>query len=165
MFIQQLMANKKAQTSTSQQTVEDNRSKMILTRSQKTVAANCLLTNRGWHMRRHWFLKGNNEGQLFERENDTQENPMDALQKSNPMMNPANMGDMLKGNLFMMIVTPVQFGFINYFFTGYIVGKVPFPLTQKFREMLQKGVENVTLDVKYVSSLALYFLTIFGFNS
>merc|ERR1712083_249747 len=57
-----------------------------------------------------------------------------------------------------------QFGFISYFFTGYIVGKVPFPLTQTFREMLQKGVENRTMDVKYVSALSLYFLTIFGFG-
>ena len=65
----------------------------------------------------------------------------------------------------MTIITPIQFGFINYFFTGYIVGKVPFPLTQKFRDMLQRGVENVALDVKYVSALSLYFLTIFGFNS
>merc|ERR1712048_1168837 len=90
---------------------------------------------------------------------------MQAMQKGNPMMNPNNMADMLKGNLFMTLVTPLQFGFISYFFTGYIVGKVPFPLTQRFREMLQRGVENNALDVKYVSALSLYFLTIFGFNS
>ena len=46
-----------------------------------------------------------------------------------------------------------------------MVGKVPFPLTQQFRSMLQSGVSVTGLDVKYVSSLSLYFLSIFSFGS
>jgi len=103
-------------------------------------------------MRRSFLLKKEGTGNLWERENDGQTDAMETMTKSNPMMNPNNMAGMLKNNLFMTIMTPLQFGFISYFFTGYIVGKVPFPLTQKFREMLQKGVENVALDVKYVSA-------------
>lgn len=43
-----------------------------------------------------------------------------------------------------------------------MLGKVPFPLTQKFRGMLQRGVEIQNLDVRYISSLSLYFLILFG---
>ena len=133
-------------------------------KAQKLGACNNLLTPRGFYMRKHYLLK-TNEGALWKRENDAPADPMEAMSAGNPMMNPGNMTDMLKNNLFMTITTPLQFGFISYFFTGYLVGKVPFPLTQKFRDMLQKGVEIAAIDVKYVSALSLYFLTIFGFNS
>jgi hypothetical protein len=39
---------------------------------------------------------------------------------------------------------------------------VPFPLTQKFRGMLQRGVDIENLSVRYISSLSLYFLILFG---
>lgn len=84
---------------------------------------------------------------------------------SNPMMNPENMMGMLKNNLFMTIATPLQYGLISHFFSGFLIGKVPFPLTQKFRELLQSGVSVASLNVQYISSISLYFLTLFGFNS
>jgi len=64
--------------------------------------------------------------------------------------------------LFMAVMMPIQFAGISYFFSGMIVGKVAFPLTQKFREMLQKGIEIKNIDVKYISSLSLYFLAFLG---
>merc|ERR1712216_391848 len=51
---------------------------------------------------------------------------------------------------------------VNFFFTGFVVGKVPFPLTQRFRGMLQRGIELQSLDVTYISSLSWYFLNFFG---
>ena len=84
---------------------------------------------------------------------------------NNPMSNPEMMTGMLKNNLFMAVATPLQYGLISHFFSGFLIGKMPFPLTQKFRELLQSGVSVVSLDVQWISSISLYFLTIFGFNS
>ena len=84
---------------------------------------------------------------------------------NNPMSNPEMMTGMLKNNLFMAIMTPLQYSLISHFFSGFLVGKVPFPLTQKFREMLQSGVSVASLDVQYISTLSLYFLSFFGFNT
>jgi hypothetical protein len=88
-----------------------------------------------------------------------------AALSSSPMSNPEAMTGMLKNNLFMAIMTPLQYALISHFFSGFLVGKVPFPLTQKFREFLQSGVSVVSLDVQYISSLSIYFLSFFGFSS
>ena len=88
-----------------------------------------------------------------------------AALSNNPMSNPEMMTGMLKNNLFMAVATPLQYGLISHFFSGFLIGKMPFPLTQKFRDLLQSGVSVVALDVQWISSISLYFLTIFGFNS
>ena len=118
MYLQKVMQKKSENTIKTQKSLEDARSKAVMMRSQKLCTANTLLTGRGFFMRKNFFCKKEG-GQLFERDNDQPQDPMAAMQNSNPMMNPNNMGDMLKNNLFMTIITPIQFGFISYFFTGY----------------------------------------------
>lgn len=44
----------------------------------------------------------------------------------------------------------------------FISVKLPFPLTPQFKSMLQSGVGTRDLDVRWVSSLSWYFLTLFG---
>mmetsp|Transcript_1808 Transcript_1808/g.3240 ORF Transcript_1808/g.3240 Transcript_1808/m.3240 type:complete len:147 (+) Transcript_1808:2-442(+) len=51
---------------------------------------------------------------------------------------------------------------ISHFFSGYILVRVPFPLTKGFKPMFQKGIDLPTLSTSYVSSLSWYFLVMFG---
>ncbi|KAD3337977.1 hypothetical protein E3N88_33498 [Mikania micrantha] len=60
--------------------------------------------------------------------------------------------DMMKKNLSMIIPQTLTFAWVNFFFSGFVAAKIPFPLTQRFRAMLQNGIDLSTVDVSYVSS-------------
>jgi len=83
----------------------------------------------------------------------------------NPMTDPAmmeGMMGMMKGNVAMMVSQTLIMGWINAFFSGFVIMKLPFPLTPQFKAMLQSGVGTRDLDVRWVSSISWYFLTLFG---
>jgi hypothetical protein len=88
------------------------------------------------------------------------------VEMANPMANmmtdPSMMTDMMKKNMVMIIPNVVMLPWLSYFFSGFVIAKFPFPLTSRFRSMLQRDIELSTLDVTYVTSLSMYFLILFG---
>ncbi|KAF9006488.1 integral membrane protein DUF106-domain-containing protein [Cyathus striatus] len=85
----------------------------------------------------------------------------------NPITDPAAMDGMMAGmktQMVMMVPQMIIMGWINFFFQGFVLIKLPFPLTLGFKSMLQRGIETPDMDVRWVSSLSWYFLNFFGLN-
>eukprot|EP00826_Nyctotherus_ovalis_P007347 TRINITY_DN11824_c0_g2_i7.p2 TRINITY_DN11824_c0_g2~~TRINITY_DN11824_c0_g2_i7.p2 ORF type:complete len:159 (+),score=50.47 TRINITY_DN11824_c0_g2_i7:481-957(+) len=81
------------------------------------------------------------------------------------MMNPAMMTGMMKQSFMAQIYqVGISFG-LGYFFSGFIMAKLPFGLTEKFKVMMHQGFNIPLLDVSFVSSMSLAFLCIYGLQS
>jgi hypothetical protein len=85
--------------------------------------------------------------------------------KAPEIMNPNMMFDMLKKSGVSGLYYVIIFVGVGFFFSGFILLKLPFGLTQKFRSMLQQGLNLPDVDVSYVSAISWCLLLIFGLNS
>ncbi|KAJ9108227.1 hypothetical protein QFC19_002474 [Naganishia cerealis] len=86
---------------------------------------------------------------------------------ANPLTDPAQMEGMMDGmkkQAVMMIPNMVIMQWINVFFSGFVLIKLPFPLTYGFKPMLQRDIATPDMPVQYVSALSWYFLNLFGLN-
>ncbi|SZF04830.1 unnamed protein product [Blumeria hordei] len=86
----------------------------------------------------------------------------------NPMTDPAameGMMGMMKGNMAMIVPQTLIMGWINAFFSGFVIIRLPFFLTIKFKSMLQAGVATRDMDPQWMSSISWYVLCIFGLQS
>ena len=108
-------------------------------------------------IRRHYF---NNDETGILKQNQNR-----AAAPPNPMTDPSMMTDMLKGNLTVFLPMMVIGGWINWHFSGFVTTKVPFPLTSRFKPMLQRGIELMSLDAAWVSSASWYFLNVYGLRN
>ena len=124
-----------------------------LMRARRLRANATFIPHAAFAGRRHYFCdKGS--GILMQKMEAL--NPMAAMQDPNMMMN------MMQGNMAMMVPQMAMMGIVNYFFSGFVLGKIPFPLTPSFKGMLQRGISLTTLDTAYVTSMSWYFLVMFG---
>ncbi len=85
----------------------------------------------------------------------------DGVNAADPM---GMMGGM-KQQLSMILPNMLQMGWVSYFFSGFVALKLPFPLTDRFKAMVQRGVPLRSLDNSYVSALSWFFLSMFGSRS
>lgn len=76
--------------------------------------------------------------------------------------NPDFMQGMLKQQLGGLVPQMGMGALVNYFFSGFILGRVPLALSPKFRAMLQRGIDLPALDPSYFTSLSFYILALFG---
>ncbi|KAG5489913.1 hypothetical protein JKF63_00030 [Porcisia hertigi] len=83
-------------------------------------------------------------------------NPMEMMNDPNIMMG------MVKNQFMMMVPNIGMMMLVSYFFSGFVVAKFPFPLSPRFREMMQRGLDIDVLNCNYVTSLSLYFLMMSG---
>jgi hypothetical protein len=132
----------------------------------KSLVAKCdhlakkymLLTREAFECRRGYLCKPE-KGYLVVN-GDRQ--PVDSL--NNMQAAQSGMMDNMKGMLVMMATTIPAMAWINSFFAGFVLAKVPFSMTQQFRSLTQSGIDMSNLDVSYVSSVSFYFLIVFGLN-
>lgn len=78
--------------------------------------------------------------------------PMDAL------MNPT----MMKMNLYGYLPMILMVMFVNNFFSGFIVGKLPLTLHPRLKPLFQRDVDLPALPAAYVTSFCLYIFVMFG---
>jgi len=124
-----------------------------LTRT-RMLRANCrFLPEQAFQMRRSFYVKPET-GYLITNKRD-EEPP-------NPMSDPSQMQNMMMGQSINMVPMVVIGGIIHAVFAGFVTIRVPFPLTMRFKGMLQRGIELSTLSSSWVSSASFYFIVYSG---
>ena len=164
----------------------DDRAKSALLRSSRLRGgAGGFLSKGQWEARRvAWSSRGNNhdnnnEGgwlrqeakraevdkklsEAIDKQGGDEQDPLAAA----GLPDPSTMMDGMKGNMAAMVQNMVMMQGISHFFRGFVLVRVPFPLTRGFKQMFQRGLyELSTLDTSYVSSVSWYFLVMFGLRA
>ncbi|KAG7668125.1 putative ER membrane protein complex subunit 3 [Nannochloris sp. 'desiccata'] len=133
---------------------QEIRGKAILARSGALRANFGFLTASGFRQRLAFFV-AKDTGAFNQK---TEKKDMTQMM----MTNPDAMTGMMKQQLGGLGPQLALGAFVNFFFRGFILGKLPFGLSPKFRSMLQSGIDLPSLDVSYLSSLSYYMLLLFG---
>lgn len=137
-----------------EQDVNVIKEKQALTRAQVLRANGSNIPEASYNIRRAYFAAADTG--LFCQKSKSPD-PREAMTN-----NPDFMMNMMKQSMGGMLPQVAMGTFVNYFFSGFILGKMPFPLTSRFRLMLQRGMDLPSLDPSYFTSLSYYLLLLFG---
>eukprot|EP00035_Acanthoeca_spectabilis_P022324 m.443101 g.443101 ORF g.443101 m.443101 type:complete len:254 (-) comp18922_c0_seq1:84-845(-) len=133
------------------------RESQILQRTQMLMMNGRFLSKEAFEMRRQFFVNDDEPSEGF-----LEKNKRESFQPPNPMSDPAQMNNMMMGSLSNMVPMMLVGGIINSVFSGFVMIRVPFPLTLRYKEMLQRGIQLSTLSSSWVSSASFYFICVFG---
>lgn len=120
---------------------------------------------KGYLQEEMTWIEEEEEEQALIKEEENENNTSEADAADDDMPNPMAMMDGMKGQFMFMIQNMVMMQGIGYFFQGYVLVKVPMPLTMGFKMMFQRGLDLTTLETSYVSSVSWYFLVMFGLRA
>jgi hypothetical protein len=130
------------------------REQQAVQRSQRIRAAANWLPESALRMRREYFTEKTTG--LFNQPTKTR-----AMHET-MATDPTFMVDMMKKQMTGLVPQVVMGTAVSFFFSGFVMGKIPFSLSPRFRPMLQRGVDLSTLDVSYFTSLSYYFALLFA---
>ncbi|RMY79232.1 hypothetical protein D0863_00212 [Hortaea werneckii] len=135
------------QSTPKKQALGKMREQRSLMHAQMLRANHQQISKSAFERRKDVFITGAKEGLYLQDGPDSR-----GKAKPNPLSDPAQMEGMMgamKGNVTMMVPQSLIMGWINAFFSGYVIMKLPFPLTPQFKQMLQAGVGTRDLDPVY----------------
>lgn len=79
--------------------------------------------------------------------------------------NTGGIKQMAIGNALNFIPQTVITWWLNHFFTNYVIMRLPFPLTLKFKEVVQNGIQTRDLDASYTTTISWYFILMYGLDA
>uniref|UniRef100_A0A8C6SE38 ER membrane protein complex subunit 3 n=1 Tax=Neogobius melanostomus TaxID=47308 RepID=A0A8C6SE38_9GOBI len=121
----------------------------VLLRSRILRENGKYLPRHSFMMRKHYF--NNSETGFFKKTKRK-------VIPKNPLTDTGMVLDMMKGNLTNVLPMILIGGWINWAFSGFLTTKVPFPLTLRFKPMLQRGVDLLSLDASWYVTLFIFRL-------
>merc|ERR1712167_233916 len=71
---------------------------------------------------------------------------------------PSQQMGMMKTQMIFLVSQGILGYWVNHLYTGFLVAKTPFPLTFRFKQQLQRGVDVDNLEGGYISGLCWYFI-------
>lgn len=90
--------------------------------------------------------------------------PSKTAAESMEMQDPTQSIGMMKNQMVFLFSQGAVGYWVNFLFTGFLVGKTPFPLTHRFKSYLQRGVDVDNLEPGYISGLCWYFILMMGIS-
>ncbi|KAJ1831881.1 hypothetical protein LPJ63_003960 [Coemansia sp. RSA 2711] len=139
--------------------IKDIRQGKALMRGQMLAQSNSYIPAAAFAERRQYLCHAYEQGTYLKNKASKEQSAV------NLMADPKNMEVMMDGmKKQMMGIVPqtLIMGWIQFFFSGFILIKLPFPLGLRFKQMLQSGIMTPNMDVRWVSSLSWYFINLFG---
>jgi len=124
-----------------------------IARSRRLRQNGAYLSPAAFRMRKAYFMQDAFKGKQGD-ESSEMPNPMGG--------DPVQMMSGMKQQMMMIVPSILLMGWASYFFSGFVAAKTPFPLPERFRSMLQRGIGLQSLEVSYVSSLSWTFMLMFG---